>query len=90
LIGAKYLSAETHSLEALAQEVGNVELVYEATGASRLAFEMIRHLIGMLAATELYIRARGTHGVMCAKLHHENTKRCIFCGKPAEEQIPVL
>jgi len=44
LIGAKYLSAETHSLEALAQEVGNVDLVYEATGASRLAFDMIRHL----------------------------------------------
>ena len=44
MIGAKYLSAETHSLEALASEVGNVDLVYEATGASRLAFDMIQHL----------------------------------------------
>lgn len=44
LIGAKYFSAETHSLEALAAEVGNVDLVYEATGASRLAFDMIQHL----------------------------------------------
>ena len=44
LIGAKYFSAETHSLEDLANEVGNVDLVYEATGASRLAFEMIKHL----------------------------------------------
>jgi threonine dehydrogenase-like Zn-dependent dehydrogenase len=44
LIGAKYLSAETHSLEALAAEVGNIDLVYEATGASRLAFDMIQHL----------------------------------------------
>jgi threonine dehydrogenase-like Zn-dependent dehydrogenase len=43
-IGAKYISAETHSLAALAQEVGNVDLVYEATGASRLAFDMIAHL----------------------------------------------
>ncbi len=43
-IGAKYLSTETHSLEALAAEVGNIDLVYEATGASRLAFEMIHHL----------------------------------------------
>jgi threonine dehydrogenase-like Zn-dependent dehydrogenase len=44
MIGAKYLSAETHSLEALAAEVGNIDLVYEATGASRLAFDMIQHL----------------------------------------------
>jgi glucose 1-dehydrogenase len=44
MIGARYLSAETHSLEALAQMVGNVDLVYEATGASRLAFDMIEHL----------------------------------------------
>jgi threonine dehydrogenase-like Zn-dependent dehydrogenase len=44
LIGAKYFSAETHSLEALTAEVGNIDLVYEATGASRLAFDMIQHL----------------------------------------------
>ena len=44
LIGAKYLSAETYSLNDLAEEVGNVDLVYEATGASRLAFDMIKHL----------------------------------------------
>lgn len=40
-------------------------------------------LIGMLSAAEVYVRARGTGGVGCAKLHHENNKRCIFCGKPA-------
>ena len=44
MIGAKYFSAETHSLEAFATEIGNVDLVYEATGASRLAFDMIQHL----------------------------------------------
>jgi threonine dehydrogenase-like Zn-dependent dehydrogenase len=44
MIGAKYLSAQSHSLEDLAAEVGNVDLVYEATGASRLAFDMIQHL----------------------------------------------
>ena len=44
LIGAKYLSAQTHSLEAFAADVGNIDLVYEATGASRLAFDMIQHL----------------------------------------------
>ncbi|HEX6801238.1 MAG TPA: glucose 1-dehydrogenase [Candidatus Binatia bacterium] len=44
LIGAKYFSADAHSLEGLAAEVGNIDLVYEATGASRLAFDMIQHL----------------------------------------------
>lgn len=39
-------------------------------------------LIGMLSAAELYVRTRGIRSVGCAKLHHENNKRCIFCGKP--------
>jgi threonine dehydrogenase-like Zn-dependent dehydrogenase len=43
MIGAKYISAE-QSPETLAQAVGNIDLVYEATGASRLAFDMIQQL----------------------------------------------
>jgi len=35
-------------------------------------------LLGMLLAAELYVRARGARHVHCAKLHHENTQRCIF------------
>jgi len=35
--------------------------------------------IGMLAAGELYVRLRGQSSVMCAKLHHQNNRRCIFC-----------
>jgi len=34
---------------------------------------------GMLAAAELYVRQRGLGAVFCAKLHHQNGKRCIFC-----------
>jgi aquaporin Z len=40
-------------------------------------------LIGMLSAAELYLRTKGARSVGCAKLHHDNPKRCIFCGKPA-------
>jgi aquaporin Z len=40
-------------------------------------------LIGMTSAAEVYVRIKGHRGPACAKLHHENTKRCIFCGKPA-------
>jgi aquaporin Z len=36
-------------------------------------------LIGMLSAAELHLRRRGRSDVFCAKLHHQNDKRCIFC-----------
>jgi aquaporin Z len=40
--------------------------------------------LGMLLASELYIRTRGVSAVICAKLHHHNNKRCIFnCGYAA-------
>jgi aquaporin Z len=42
-------------------------------------------LIGMLSAAEVFVRARGGGAVGCAKLHHENRQRCIFCGKPATQ-----
>jgi aquaporin Z len=43
-------------------------------------------LLGMLLASEVYLRVRGAHRVFCAKLHHDNDKRCIFrCGYSAPE-----
>jgi len=43
-------------------------------------------LLGMLLASEVYLRVRGAHRVFCAKLHHHNDKRCIFrCGYSAPE-----
>lgn len=43
-IGAHYVSSETTSIAELARQVGNVDLVYEATGASAIAFEMLAGL----------------------------------------------
>jgi aquaporin Z len=40
-------------------------------------------VIGMAFAAETYLRTRSATNVLCAKLHHQNTQRCIFCGKPA-------
>ena len=34
--------------------------------------------LGMLAAAEAYIQVRGAHRVLCAKLNHHTTRRCIF------------
>lgn len=34
--------------------------------------------LGMLIAAQVFLRARGGVQPFCAKLHHTNTKRCIF------------
>ena len=43
-MGATYVSAADHTIQQLAEKVGNVDLVYEAVGASQIAFEMIKFL----------------------------------------------
>ncbi len=43
-IGAHYISAETHTVPQVAEEIGGIDLVYEAVGASSLAFEVIKFL----------------------------------------------
>jgi aquaporin Z len=35
--------------------------------------------LGMLLAAERYRRRHGDARIFCAKLHHQNGKRCIFC-----------
>ncbi len=38
-------------------------------------------LIGMLSAAEVFVCTRGLHSVICAKLNHSGSGRCIFrCG----------
>ena len=44
-------------------------------------------IIGMLSAAELYLRTNGAAQISCAKLHHQNRERCIFCGKPTEKTL---
>ena len=43
-LGAHYLSAQDSSIDQLAERIGNIDLVYEATGASSVAFQMMRVL----------------------------------------------
>lgn len=43
-IGAQYIAAETHSAEDMTKAAGPIDLVYEATGASGVAFEVLKHL----------------------------------------------
>src|SRR6266478_428214 len=44
-------------------------------------------LLGMLAAAQLYVATQGMQMVLCAKLHHDNSQRCIFrCSYGARAQ----
>ncbi len=43
-MGAKFIAAETHSVADLARDAGPIDLVYEALGASAIAFEVIKQL----------------------------------------------
>jgi aquaporin Z len=40
---------------------------------------------GMLAAGAFYVQRHGAAAVFCAKLHHDNDRRCIFCQARAEK-----
>ncbi len=42
--GAHYVSSATHSAEQLAARVGNIDVVYEAAGASQTAFDLLQVL----------------------------------------------
>lgn len=43
-LGAKYISDQNTSVDQLAQLVGNIDVVYEAVGASQVAFEVMKVL----------------------------------------------
>jgi glucose 1-dehydrogenase len=43
-IGAHYISSEKITPEMLPKHIGNIDLVYEATGASSLSFEIMQYL----------------------------------------------
>jgi threonine dehydrogenase-like Zn-dependent dehydrogenase len=43
-IGARYIAAETHAVEQLPDLAGPIDVVYEATGASGLAFNVLKQL----------------------------------------------
>jgi threonine dehydrogenase-like Zn-dependent dehydrogenase len=43
-VGAAYVSSEDETLEGLAERLENIDVVYEAAGASRVSFELLKHL----------------------------------------------
>jgi aquaporin Z len=45
--------------------------------------------LGMMLAGQVYLWLRGKHAVFCAKLHHDNDKRCIFRCNYQALLIPV-
>lgn len=43
-IGGKYISSQDRTIDQMAAEVGNIDMVYEATGASQLSFDVLKVL----------------------------------------------
>src|SRR5262249_18624050 len=43
--------------------------------------------LGMLLGAEVFLRARGRVPPFCAKLHHNNNKRCIFLHGTASSSV---
>jgi len=43
--------------------------------------------LGMLMAAQVYLGLTGPAGIGCAKLNHQNRKRCIFCGKRKSQTV---
>jgi aquaporin Z len=50
-----------------------------ARDGTALWIYFVAPLLGMLGAAQLHLRRRGRQPDACAKLHHQNEKRCIFC-----------
>jgi aquaporin Z len=50
---------------------------------------LVAPVIGMMTAAEVFVRTRGLHAVICAKLNHSGSARCIFrCGYMMPAQAP--
>jgi aquaporin Z len=47
---------------------------------SALWIYFVAPVAGMQLAAAVYLRMKGDRKIACAKLHHQNDKRCIFCG----------
>ena len=43
-IGANYISSNTFSVQQFAEQVGKIDLVYEAVGSARIAFDVLKVL----------------------------------------------
>ena len=59
-IGGKYISSQDRSIEQMAASVGNIDLVYEATGVSKFAFDVL----SVLGTNGIFVLAGmpGEHG----------------------------
>ena len=53
-IGGKYFSNETTSVEQLAEQVGNIDLIFEASGASQVVFDIMR-VLGTMPSSSLQV-----------------------------------
>jgi aquaporin Z len=56
----------------------DVRVSLRRPGTTALWIYFTAPLLGMHFAASLYWSRKGVHRVFCAKLHHDNSQRCIF------------
>ncbi len=78
LLVAAYIFAE--SPFTLASAAGHPGASFPSGLWAGLAVYFSAPPLGMLTAAEMYLWWKGKTAVKCCKLHHNNEKRCIFCG----------
>lgn len=75
---AAYITFETPLSGMSMNPARTVGSAFQASYFYALWIYFVAPQLGMLGAAEVFLRARGGVGPFCAKLHHANSKRCIF------------
>ncbi len=89
LLIAAYLAVETPLSGMSLNPARTFGSVLAAGDWTSLWIYLVAPTAAMLLAAEVYLRLRPERQLACAKLHHRNDQRCIFCESPRGPTYPV-
>jgi glucose 1-dehydrogenase len=81
-VGAEYVSSERHDFDDVVRRLGGVNLVYEATGAAELMFEVMEHLAPNAVFIATGVPGKGGKAEIDADtvMHRLVMKNQVLCG----------
>jgi glucose 1-dehydrogenase len=81
-VGAQYVSSEQDDFETVVKKLGGVTLVYEATGAAELMFEVMEHLAANAVFLATGVPGKGGEAEVEAAtiMHRMVMKNQVLCG----------
>jgi glucose 1-dehydrogenase len=82
LVGAEYISSEQEDFDSVVEQLGGVNIVYEATGASGLMFEVMEHLAANAVFIATGVPGKGGESEVAADtvMHRLVMKNQVLCG----------